>query len=517
MAQTEEKEGSEKTEEVLGLIGLNTQEIDTYFKITGRGAVTKGEISILKNISFGETNKIVEKLASKGLLREIPGKTPQYAALPPYSALLSQISQFKTLISDLQAKMPKELDKRFKVFEEQSIKIKKLDEYQSYLKKIRNELPLHINRQLNSLQLGLEQVKKLQEFNKFLDELKGQVSKELNNEFIRFKKLFDNIKNKIISVFEKQLRMVALKDFVEKIVTGIINEEFSHIKDYFEQTFVNKIDFTLNTALKKIFSVSDTADEISFSIKDTFSSISKNLNETLQDTETKLSDVQNEILKAFDAIKLVYKTEIFKAVESDILSNIIKQVELSENTMQEFWERAKKVTPINYQDVWFIRTKEAMKAQINDIISRAKMRAYIIAPQFQDIDVEPLKNIPNHVNLRISALIVPSTDKENYEYLLKKDNISIRHYSRQNIWAINRDHEEIVVCVTSPSTDGDAYEIAGMGSVLDEHIKMFAGILEEIWMQSTKLDETQFEEKKDISVEKPKKTVKSKKSKKAKG
>jgi len=70
--------------------------------------------------------------------------------------------------------------------------------------------------------------------------------------------------------------------------------------------------------------------------------------------------------------------------------------------------------------------------------------------------------------------------------IVKYPNINIRLNSRENLYAINRDFEEVVVCAASKSKLGDV-EIAGMGSILEEHVKLFAGVLEDTWIQSRKV------------------------------
>ena len=41
----------EDTSQVLELIGLAEDEVDTYFKITGRGPVMTGEISLMSQVT----------------------------------------------------------------------------------------------------------------------------------------------------------------------------------------------------------------------------------------------------------------------------------------------------------------------------------------------------------------------------------------------------------------------------------------------------------------------------------
>ena len=95
----------------------------------------------------------------------------------------------------------------------------------------------------------------------------------------------------------------------------------------------------------------------------------------------------------------------------------------------------------------------------------------VIGPLINDIDLL-LKNLSYHY----------WHNTERYE------NINLRHYQRENIWSINKDFEEVVVCVVAKNIEGTKVEIAGMGSILEEHVKLFAGILEDVWIQSKKLD-----------------------------
>ncbi|MFW9786009.1 MAG: helix-turn-helix domain-containing protein, partial [Candidatus Heimdallarchaeota archaeon] len=69
------KEEDSATKQVLELIGLAHDEVNTYFKITGRGPVMVGEIALIANVSEERAAEIAENLLKKGLLKQIPGKT----------------------------------------------------------------------------------------------------------------------------------------------------------------------------------------------------------------------------------------------------------------------------------------------------------------------------------------------------------------------------------------------------------------------------------------------------------
>ncbi|MCK4284592.1 MAG: hypothetical protein KAX18_00240, partial [Candidatus Lokiarchaeota archaeon] len=106
--------------QVLGEIDLSDEEIELYFRTTGRETVSLGEISILIGKSKEDCKQIADKFIEKGLFKEIIGATPHYAALPPYAALVAQLRNFSTYISDIKSKIPIQLDKSFAQLESQA-------------------------------------------------------------------------------------------------------------------------------------------------------------------------------------------------------------------------------------------------------------------------------------------------------------------------------------------------------------------------------------------------------------
>jgi len=64
--------------QVLSEIDLNDEEIELYFRTTGREAVSLGEISLLIGKTKEECKTIADKFVEKGLFKEIIGATPHY-------------------------------------------------------------------------------------------------------------------------------------------------------------------------------------------------------------------------------------------------------------------------------------------------------------------------------------------------------------------------------------------------------------------------------------------------------
>ncbi|TXT60662.1 MAG: hypothetical protein BAJALOKI2v1_90076 [Promethearchaeota archaeon] len=476
------------TRKVLEMIELQPDEIETYFSITGRGPVVIGEISLLAKVSKERAEEIAKNLLEKGLVREIPGKTPHYMALPPYVALLQQIHRFKNLVQSIKENTPATLEERFKRVEDQSAKLQQLEDYREYIQDMKTSLPAQIKGQFSKFEKELEAVKKFKDVKEYIHNLKEVVPENIMEEFQNMESHLEKIKTEISDKFEKQFRVGALKTMAEKIVSKVVSEQFEIISDKFQQRFVRTTQDMLNKVVQQISSVSDAAGEISTDLGEVFDDIESGLKGTLEDLDYRISSVHSEILSSLNELKQLFQKEIFDTLQKDVIASILKQLEISEATMEEFWERSKKASLLTFKDVWFVRSPEGMVAQLNDAISRVKMRLYIIIPKLQDIDIVALQEVKRHINIRISTNfdINNEEDKAILEEVEEHPNITVRHYPRENLWAINKDFEEVVVSVVSRTEEG--IEIAGMGSILEEHVKLFAGLLEDVWIQSKKMD-----------------------------
>lgn len=486
----EEVDAFKSTKQVLELIGLSHEEINAYFHLTGRGPVMVGEIALLVNVEDDEAEKIAKNLLAKGLVREVPGKTPFYITLPPYAALLNQIKLFKDIVKNIQETTPKALQLKFKEIEEHSAKLSKLDEYRNYIQIMKTNLPNQMKAQFSRVESELEKVKKFQEIRAFILNLRTIVPEEIIKEFGVVESRLETIKSEISISFEKTFRIGALKTMAEKIVDRVVTEQFHSLTDYFQEKIVRTIQGTLDQVTDQLATISDAAGDMSIDLSNTLSDIESRLRETLEDLDQRISTVYEDVDRGIEELKEMFQKEIYKILEEDIITNILNQLDLSEETMNEFWERSKQASMLSFKDVWFVRSVEGMKAQINDAMTRVKMRVHIVAPRLEDIDLIALTKVKKHVNVRISTNFNwdDPLDQEKLAEIMQINNFSIRHYSRENIWAINRDFEEVVVCAVS-KVDQE-FEIAGMGSILEEHVKLFAGIIEDVWMQSKKTDDS---------------------------
>jgi sugar-specific transcriptional regulator TrmB len=480
------------TMQVLELIGLAQDEVETYFKITGRGPVMTGEIALLADVPEERAAEIAINLFQKGLLKQIPGKTPIYEALPPYAALLGQIHQFKETIKTFQQVTPKNIQERFDSLETHSDKLKKLDDYRSYLQIMKQKLPEQIKTQFDRFENEIQQVNRFKDVRHFILNLKEIVPAEITKEFGAMETRLDSMKTEISNRFEKQFRIGALKAMAEKIVSRVISEQFQDITVIFREKFVATTQNMLDQVIEQLGSITDTAGEISSDLGTVFSDIEGGLKNTLEDLESRVSGVYDDIISGINELKDLFRVEIFETLQNDIIGNIINQLDSAELTMNEFWRRSKEVSLLSFKDVWFVRSIEGIKAQINESLTRVKMRVHIVAPKLEDIDLVALSRLKKHINIRISTnfdLNNPE-DQARFQQIADYPNFTLRYFYRENLWSINKDFEEVVVCVLSHTEEGEL-QVAGMGSVLEEHVKLFAAVLEDVWIQSKKLDQVE--------------------------
>jgi len=539
---TEERDvkfSEELTKQVLSELDLTTAEIELYFRTTGREAVSIGEMAILINKSKEECQEIAKKFVEKGLFKEIIGAKPHYAALPPYAALVAQLQKFHQYISDIKSDLPKQLDQSFKKLE--STTTEKIEKPPAspvvpgeLMKELKDNMLSQIKSQkkeFDETMAVMEQIRGITDDISLLESSSGeaiaphtsdlttqfQKINENTNQIIKgqvqeLKDEFGTIKTTISQNLQK-LRLGVIQSTVDQVIEKIVDSRLQDIIDNINvQLSVNQM--TFSDELKKTATATATGGintEILDKIKDTiqktvknldgitaksdedkekiFESITENFNKAVLTAESKIDGISGGVFESFGNLKEIFSNQIVSTLDNT-LSDILKKLETSEKVTKEFWDQAKFGEGLTMRDIWFIRSPESAKAHINDEISKAKMRVLIVAPQITDVDINAIKSRPSRINFRIAA----SIDLSNQEHLAlinqldQMDNVDYRHRDLQNLWGINRDYEEVIVCVLSKTEiRGDSVtEIAGLGSIIEEHIKIFVPILEEAWMSARK-------------------------------
>ncbi|MFW9970003.1 MAG: hypothetical protein ACFFDF_07360 [Candidatus Odinarchaeota archaeon] len=519
----------ELTKQVLSEIDLSEEEIDLYFRTTGREAVSIGEMSILINKPKDECKKIADKFVEKGLFKEIVGATPHYQALPPYAALIAQLQKFSKYISQIKSQIPKQLDVSFTKLESEAEGMEKLKRSSEEMTGLKEKMLSQIQAQkkeFNQTITAIDQIRNISEdithlgdisksltddqldsLSKQFDTLNVRTSQIIKNQVDDLKNQFGDIKSTITDNLQKlRLGVIqqAVGDVIDKVIasrlkgiTDNLNVQLSVSQTVFADELkkatqglntevISKLRDSLQDAVKNIDSIASKSDKDKDRI---FADLSENFNKAVKLAEQRIDGLSGGIFESFGNIKDIFGKGIVDTLDNT-LSDILNRLEESEITTREFWEQAKGTRGFTMKDIWFIRSPEAAKAHINEEISKAKMRVLIVAPNLSDIDIEVIKARPSRINFRIAAYIdsaIPEHEAIMRE-MDKMDNVDYRNRALQNLWAINKDYEEVILCVLSKTEfRGETVtEIAGIGSIIEEHIKIFVPIIEDAWVGARK-------------------------------
>ncbi|MFO8019788.1 MAG: helix-turn-helix domain-containing protein [Promethearchaeia archaeon] len=204
------------------------------------------------------------------------------------------------------------------------------------------------------------------------------------------------------------------------------------------------------------------------------------IKDTLDDVTQKVRAASSEIDKEVQKLKTMFQGRVVENT-FNMLSGIEDRLWESEATMKAFWDKALSEVAFRFQEVWFVQGADAMVGEISQIVGRVKSKLFIVAPRLEDIDFVPIRNLSHRINVRIAANIDPnSTEEMNIlKEFIERTNFAFRHYPDENIWGVSKDMEEIILGAVS------GFDVAGIGSVINEHIKNFNPVLERAWMKGT--------------------------------
>nr|MDO8114681.1 hypothetical protein [Candidatus Sigynarchaeota archaeon] len=294
------------------------------------------------------------------------------------------------------------------------------------------------------------------------------------------------IQSLLIDVVEQVEKIQQTNDGIVNSVKGTIDAVSKNMKDSFSKTS-QSFERTIQDSEGKMGAVATQLEGLMQSIigefERVFSDVLGDFSKTANESKVRADSLSGEIDVALNTIRDVFKSEVVKELEK-ILNGMGDRVDESQKALRDFWERAKSEVMYSLKEVWFVRSPEAVISAINESLPEAKMRVLIIAPTLDDIDIRPILDAKSSINIRIACAIDVSNEKHLaiMSVFDEHPNISYRHYQGAvTIWGVNRDSEKCVVCVVSKSK-----EVAGIGTVLQEDIKIFNPILEECWMNSKK-------------------------------
>lgn len=265
---------------------------------------------------------------------------------------------------------------------------------------------------------------------------------------------------------------------VEK-VQAELKESLETLQNWFRSEAINQLEDALDNVSGRIQGASHKVTDEFAQLKNWVSEdVIVTIKNTMDDVTEKVQTASTQIDKEVEKLKMMFQGRVVDNTFR-MLSGIEDRLWESEATMKAFWDKALSEVSFRFQEVWFVQGADAMIGEISQVVDRVKSKLYIVAPRLEDIDFVPINALPDRINVRIAANIDPKSEEELKilkEYI-DHPNFAFRHYPDENIWGVSKDLEEIILGAVS------GLDVAGIGSVIDEHIKNFNPVLEGAWMK----------------------------------
>ncbi|MFX0011639.1 MAG: hypothetical protein ACFE9R_15105, partial [Candidatus Hermodarchaeota archaeon] len=331
----------------------------------------------------------------------------------------------------------------------------------------------------------INQIKKI---NDIISNLENDTKLIVEDQIKDIETQFEEMKEMIAGNLQK-LHLGVISKTVHQIIDSVLTTRMQLIVDGFNVKLLTKIKGIIKSIVENVNEVAGSSLKTGESLENMFATVIEDFSNSVNVAEEKIKGISDAILLSFQELRDIFSTKVVDTLNQE-LTKILDRLSVSQVTTQEFWDQAKKKSLMTMKDIWFIRSLEGANAHINEEISKTKMRLLIVAPHITDINVSLLESLPKHTNIRIAASINPNSeeDLQIIQRLEAMQNVSYRHRELQDLYGINRDYEEVILCILSETEIGQkrALEIGGIGSIIPEHIKIFVPVLEEAWIGAQK-------------------------------
>ncbi|MBY9019174.1 MAG: hypothetical protein KGD66_10125, partial [Candidatus Lokiarchaeota archaeon] len=368
----------ELTFQVLSDIQLSEEEIELYFLTTGRDAVSLGEISILINKDKDESKMIADKFVEKGLYKEIVGATPHYAPLPPYAALIKQLSNFDEYIKNIKEQAPAQLNESFSQLEAKSKGINELNDYTEFIRNLKDRIESQMEIQKVEVDKAIKVIGEIRNINEVISNLENDTKVIIEEQIRDIEEQFEEMKN-LIGNNLQQLHLGVISKTVHQIIDNVLNSRMQIIVDGFNTKLISKIKDIMRDIVENINEITASSLKTGETLEVTFSNVTELFSKNVSYAEEKVKGISDQILGSFEDLRNIFSTRVVNTLNEELLK-ILNRLEISKITTKEFWEQAKKKSVMSMRDIWFIRSVEGARAHINEEISKTKMRLLIVAP-----------------------------------------------------------------------------------------------------------------------------------------
>ncbi|MFX1258303.1 MAG: hypothetical protein ACFFAN_10610, partial [Promethearchaeota archaeon] len=274
----------EITRQVLSNIDLSDEEIELYFTITGRDAVSLGEIALLIDKPTEVAKSMAEHFVEKGLFREIPGAKPHYTPLPPYAALVSQLSSFRSYITDLKNTAPAQLSQSFSQLESQADGIKTLKDYTDFMLDLKHNALSKMSSQKQQFDKTASVIEEISNLSDFINVLESKAKNIMDGEMSELTKQFGDIRERIARSMDRQVEDLSNQfDQVSSNISKVMKNQIDNFKNQFSHMKEKISDNIQKLRLGVLQQAVDQIIEMSFS--EWLNKLTENLNNQLEAIE----------------------------------------------------------------------------------------------------------------------------------------------------------------------------------------------------------------------------------------
>jgi sugar-specific transcriptional regulator TrmB len=474
---------------ILNQFGLSEAEIAVYSYCRNIGEIEDVELFNALANSFENINEIIFHLMDKGFIQEIPSKKGMIEAIAPFAVIFNRIAQYENLLADIKEITPQLFQEKFAEIQKYAIQTTDLAQFQQIMDSLKEGMSEKLNEQQKIFDQTMALFTGHERLENALVQVKNQSGQLIKTQFNVLKKQFINLQVRILSNLEK-LRLGVVTDVVKNIIQYTFKYELDNFESTFNKMFENNFR-TITAGLEgEINQFEHNLQTIGNTLKETITNTQSHLSNGVDETQATLDKLSKNLFNLFEDLQNQFSGNVLTVFE-DILGKFTDQITMGSNMMQHYWDSARKNRQYTVEDVWFVNSVEKMRIQMAESINRVKSKILIVAPRFEDIPLEAILKVPSRVHIRIECnldLNDPQV-KEQIPRILERGNVMIRHRNKIDLWAINRDFEELVIGILSPSKKKGAskWDLVAIGSIIPTHITIFEQIVEQAWIEGRKI------------------------------
>ncbi len=428
---------------------------------------------------FSNQNKLLQEDTSK--LEEVLSNT-----------LDDRIKEYQNELDSMRDEFYKALDLRVGNVEKQSHEIRNksidllaniIQEHKDNLQKIDTDKLKELDDITANMNNGVDEKKQdvanvVQTEIKRVDDVKVRGHESLNQMKTKIKEFVDNDNNRVFEMAKNVQEQVSNTmsegfDQIKKDINEIDNQYLEKIKDLTTKTYEECKETISNhaagfqaDAAKLETDLLQLASQHQTDYESNANTLNEKLAAKLDETDeiltNRLTNTNNDA------------AHTFREAEGETLK--VSQL------LRAVWQETTNILAKAGELTWPLVGVEAIKEYITDILRRTKSTVSIVAPDFNDLPLEAIKNASRRIRIIVASRILAEA-KDQVRELLELGNVQIRQRPEMNLFAVGRDGEEVLIAPYS-----DKYDLSQLTAIVSQQetlVSLIHEIIGPIWMASS--------------------------------